>query len=96
MANRNLKLTAGIFAVAAAIGAAALWTPGNAQPGSGSPNATMAYSGGWVPVGMNTTGDPAVPSVAWFYNREDGRVVVCRHGADETKPATCSPAAKLP
>ncbi|MGE0667078.1 MAG: hypothetical protein AB7O49_11025 [Sphingomonadales bacterium] len=95
MLNKHLKLTAGGLAVAAAIGAAALLSPGNAQS-PGSPNAGLAFSNGWIPVGMNTTGDPAVPSVAWFYNRDDGRVVVCRHGADEAKAATCSPATRLP
>jgi hypothetical protein len=95
MENKHLKLAAGALAIAAAVGAAAIWTPGNAQS-PGSPNAALAFSNGWIPVGMNTTGDPAVPSIAWFYNRDDGRVVVCRHGADEAKSATCSPATRLP
>ncbi|WP_346322169.1 hypothetical protein [Emcibacter sp. SYSU 3D8] len=90
-----MKLAGAGLALAVAIGAAMLWTPGNAQS-PGSSGAALAFSGGWIPVGMNTTGDPALPSVAWFYNRDDGRVVVCRHGADDEKPATCSPATRLP
>jgi hypothetical protein len=95
MRHRLLKLTGGALAVAGAVGAAALWTPGNAQS-NGSPSASLAFSNGWQPVGMNTTGDPAMPSVAWFYNRDDGRVIVCQHGPDEAKAAVCSPAARLP
>ena len=95
MATKHLKLAAGGLGVAAAIGAATLWTPGAAQSPT-PPGVAMAFSGGWIPVGMNTTGDPALPSVAWFYNQDDGRVIVCGHGADQTQAATCSPATRLP
>ncbi|MBI1182432.1 MAG: hypothetical protein GC201_17965 [Alphaproteobacteria bacterium] len=90
MTFRHLK-PAGLVAAGAIVAALLLWTPGNAQ----SPNNGLAFSNGWIPVGMNTTGDPALPSVAWFYNRDDGRVVSCRHAADDNPPV-CSPPAHLP
>jgi hypothetical protein len=88
-------ILAGATAAGLAAGVA-VWTAGAAQTPSPSPNAGFAFSNGWLPVGMNTTGDPTLPSIAWFYNRDDGRVVACQHGADAKAPPVCSPAARLP
>lgn len=91
MRIKHLTLAGGAAAVLA-VGLAVLWTPGNAQ----SPNAGLAFSNGWQPVGMNTTGDPALPSIAWFYNRDDGRVISCQHTGDAKAAPSCTPAARLP
>jgi hypothetical protein len=93
MTIKTLAILGGL-ATAALAGAALTGATGNAQtPGQSS--AGLAFANGWLPVGMNTTGDPSKPSIAWFYNRDDGRVIVCDHGADQKAPV-CSPAARLP